>query len=80
MRISQAAFHMGVYNSRRAHARGEGGDQERALSEKYRTGRESLDLNIYPYVARVIESIAKTCDHVAARGDTETILRRRLRH
>lgn len=74
-----SGVHMRVYNSRGVHARGEGGGQERALAEKYRNWVRKLTFE-YPYVASVVESIATTYDHEAAREDTETIVRRRLRH
>jgi hypothetical protein len=74
-----SGVHMGVYNSRGDHARGKGGSQERVLAERYRSWARNLAFE-YPYVASVVESIAKTYDHEAAREDTETIVRRRLRH
>ena len=38
--------HTGVYNSRGVHWRGEGGDQERELAEKYRSGDQPLRIRI----------------------------------
>ena len=74
-----SGVHMGVYNSRGVHARGEGGGPERALAEKYRNWARKLGFEC-PYVASVVESIAGTYDHEAAREDSEAIVRRRLRH
>jgi hypothetical protein len=71
--------HMGVYNSRGAIWRGEGGGEERALAEKYRSWSRKLAFE-YPYVASVVESIAETYDREAAREDSEAVARRRLRH
>ena len=74
-----SGVHMGVYNARGVHARGEGGGQERALADKYRNWARALGFE-YPYVASVVESIATTYDHEAAREDSQAIVRRRLRH
>src|SRR6185437_7117461 len=71
--------HMGVYNSRGAHWRGEGGGEERALAEKYRNWSRKL-ASEYPYVSSVVESIAETYGQEAAREDSEAAVRRRLRH
>ena len=59
---------VGVYNSRGAHMRGEGGGQERELAFEY------------PYVANVVEGIAATYDRQAEMEDSEATVRRRLRH
>jgi hypothetical protein len=74
-----SGVHMGVYNARGVHFRGEGGGQERAISERHRNWARKLVFE-YPYVASVVESIAKDYDHEAAREDSEAIVRRRLRH
>ncbi|MGC4054933.1 MAG: HigA family addiction module antitoxin [Paludibaculum sp.] len=74
-----SGVHMGVYNSRGAHACVDGGDQEWALAEKYRNWARKLGFE-YPYVASVVESIARTYEHEATREDSEAIVRRRLRH
>ena len=70
---------IGVYNSRGVHARGEGGDQERALAAKYRHWSRQLAFE-YPYVASVVESIAAKYDREAAWEDSEAAVRRRLGH
>lgn len=70
-------FHLGVYNSRGMHVRGEGGDQERELAAKYRSWARQHDFE-YPYVSRVLEDIAKTYDKEATQQDSEASVRRRL--
>ena len=67
----------GVYNSRGAVWREEGGMQERKLAEKYRSWSGSL-ANQYPFVAKMLEDIAATYDRDAVWEDTETRVRRRL--
>ena len=69
----------GVYNSRGVHWRGEGGDQERELAEKYRKWAEALQVS-HPFVAsKLLMGLAKTYDHEASREDTEAGIRRRMR-
>jgi hypothetical protein len=71
--------HTGVYNSRGVHSRGEGGDQERELAEKYRKWGHALQIS-HPFVAsKLLMGLAKTYDHEASREDTEAGIRRRLR-
>jgi hypothetical protein len=71
--------HTGVYNSRGAHWRGEGGEQERELAEKYRKWGQALQVS-HPFVAaKLLMGLAKTYDHEANRQDTEAGIRRRLR-
>ncbi len=71
--------HTGVYNSRGAHFRGEGGDQERELAEKYRIWGKTLQVS-HPFVAsKLLMALAKTYDHEASREDMEAGIRRRLR-
>jgi addiction module HigA family antidote len=71
--------HTGVYNSRGVHGRGEGGDQERDLAEKYRKWGLALQIS-HPFVAsRLLMGLAKTYDHEASRQDTEAGIRRRMR-
>jgi len=71
-------FEIGVYNLRGAHWRGKGGGQERVLAESYREWSQSL-LSDYPYVANLLEQIAKGYDHEAEWHDTEAMVERRLR-
>jgi len=70
---------IGVYNARGVHWRGPGGDQERQLAEKYRNWSRQLAFD-YPYVANLVEQIATTYDHDAAREDSEAAVAKRLRH
>jgi len=67
-----------VYNSRGAHARGEGGDQEREIAGKFRNWARQLVFS-YPYLANLIEQIASGYEQDAIREDSETAVRRRLR-
>jgi addiction module HigA family antidote len=69
----------GVYNSRGVHWRGEGGEQERELAEKYRKWSQALQVS-HPFVAsKLLMGLARTYDHEASREDTEAGIRRRLR-
>jgi addiction module HigA family antidote len=70
---------IGVYNSRGVHFRGEGGEQERALAEKYRSWSRKLAFE-YPYVANVVEGIAEGYDRQAEMEDSEAAVQRRLGH
>jgi addiction module HigA family antidote len=70
---------VGVYNSRGVHYRGEGGDQERELAEKFRNWSRQLAFE-YPYVANLIEQIAKRYDREAVWEDSDVAVRRRLRY
>jgi addiction module HigA family antidote len=71
--------HTGLYNSRGVIWRGEGGDQERALAEKYRTWANALRYS-HPFVAsELLMKMVKTYEHEASREDTEAGIRRRLR-
>ena len=70
--------HTGVYNSRGVHWRGEGGNQERELAQKYREWGKALQVS-HPFVAaRLLMGLAKTYDNEASREDTEAQIRRRL--
>jgi hypothetical protein len=71
--------HTGVFNSRGAHWRGEGGDQERELAEKYRKWGLALQMS-HPFVAsKLLMGLAKTYDNQASHEDTRAGIRRRLR-
>lgn len=71
--------HTGVYNSRGVHWRGEGGDQERELADKYRKWSESLRLS-HPFVSsKLLMGLAREYEREANREDTEAGIRRRLR-
>ena len=71
--------HTGVYNSRGVHFRGEGGDQERELAEKYCKWGRALQVS-HPFVAsKLLMELAETYDREASHHDTEATIRRRLR-
>jgi addiction module HigA family antidote len=72
-------FHIGVHNSRGAHWRGEGGDQERELAAKYRVWAERLHFD-YPYVGSVVESIAASYEREGGWQDSEAQITKRLRY
>jgi hypothetical protein len=68
----------GVYNSRGVHWRGEGGDQERTLADKYQKWARAL-LSSHPFVAsRLLQELVKTYQRDASYEDAESTLRRRL--
>jgi addiction module HigA family antidote len=67
----------GVYNSRGVHWRGDGGDQERELAEKYRRWGEALQTS-HPFVAsRLLMPLAKTYEREAHREDIDVEIRHR---
>jgi hypothetical protein len=76
-----AGFGRGVYNARGAHMRSldEGGKQERELAAKYRAWAERLTFD-YPYVASILERIAKHYDRDAEREDVEVLTMNGLEH
>ena len=77
--ISSGA-HIGLYNARGAHWRGEGGGQERELADKYRAWAEAL-LFTHPFVSSsLLMSMVNTYEREAEQQDTEAGIRRRLRH
>ena len=71
-------FRIGVYNGRGVHFREEGGAQERELAAEYRGWAQQLAFN-YPYVSRVLESIAVDYDRDAKWHDGEAKISKRLR-
>ena len=72
-------YAIGIYNARGAHWRGEGGEQERALSAMYRdwSRRRAIE---YPYVGSVLERIARSYDRDAEWHDSAAQVKKRLRH
>ncbi|VVE51245.1 addiction module antidote protein, HigA family [Pandoraea iniqua] len=69
----------GVFNSRGAHWRGEGGEQERALAEKYRKWGQMIQFS-HPFVSsKLLMALAENYDRDASREDIEAGIRRRLR-
>ena len=75
------AVEIGVHNARGAHFRSldEGGEQERALSAKYRAQAKRLVFE-YPFVANILDRIAKDYDRHAEREDSQGLVRKRLQH
>lgn len=74
-----SGFRQGVRNARGLHWRGDGGEQERELAAKYRTWAERLTFD-FPYVASLLEDIAKSYDREADWHDSEAKIRKRLPH
>ena len=71
--------HTGVYNSRGVVSRSSGGDQERALAEKYCAWGTSV-ATTHPFVAsQLLNRLAKTYEDEARREDMEADIRHRLR-
>jgi len=71
--------HTGVYNSRGVVSRGEGGDQERQLADKYRKWGQALQFS-HPFVAsKLLMKLVKTYAGEAGHHDTEAGIRRRMR-
>ncbi|MDR6841329.1 HigA family addiction module antitoxin [Pseudoxanthomonas sacheonensis] len=71
--------HTGLYNSRGAIWRGEGGDQERGLADKYRAWANELQYS-HPFVAsELLMGMARTYEAEASREDTQARIRRRMR-
>jgi hypothetical protein len=70
-------FYIGVRNSRGAHFRGEGGEQERELAAKYRAWAERLHFK-YPYVGKLLEDIAASYEREGGWQDSEAKIRKRL--
>jgi len=70
-------FHVGTRNARGVHWRGEGGNQERDLSAKYRGWARKIAYE-FPYVSSVLESIAESYDREANWEDTDAKVRGRL--
>lgn len=70
-------FSVGVFNSRGAHWRGEGGEQERQLAAKYRTFAERLHFD-YPYVGGILDEMAQSYEHEAELQDSKANISKRL--
>lgn len=69
----------GLYNARGAHWRGEGGDQERELANKYRVWAEALQFT-HPFVSTsVLGAMVRTYEREAEQRDMEAGIGRRLR-
>jgi addiction module HigA family antidote len=72
--------HIGLYNSRGVVWRGEGGDQERELAQKYRLWGEALRFTHPQLSASLLMEMARTYERQAEQEDEEAGIRRRLRH
>ena len=72
-----SGFITGTRNSRGSYWKGEGGAQERDLAARYREWSKKLVYE-FPYVSRILESIAKSYDDQAGWEDNDSNLRRRL--
>jgi len=70
-------FYIGTRNSRGVHWRGEGGDQERQLADKYRADAQLVSFE-FPYVSKLLESIADSYEREAAWEDTDAKIRSRI--
>ena len=68
----------GVYNSRGAHWRGEGGGQERELADKYRAWARALQYTHSFVASSVLMGMVRMYEHDASHQDTEASIRRRL--
>jgi hypothetical protein len=71
--------HTGLYNSRGVVCRGEGGNQERELAEKYRAWANALQYSHPFLVSELLMGLVKTYEYEADREDTEAGIRKRLR-
>ena len=71
--------HTGVYNSRGFHTRGQGGDQERQLAEKYRKWAQQLRMSSPFMASELLMKLTDTYEREAAREDTEARINQRLR-
>lgn len=77
--ISRGA-HIGLYNARGVHWRGEGGGQERELADKYRKWGEAIQFS-HPFVSStLLMGMVSTYQRDADREDDELGIRRRLRY
>lgn len=69
---------VGLFNSRGAHWRGEGGDQERALAAMYKKWGAALEFS-HPFVASsILKRMADSYERDAQHEDNEAVIRRRL--
>lgn len=75
----ESGLTIGIYNSRGAHWRGEGGQQERALAEKYQGWARSQEYT-HPRVAAALKKLADTYRRDADWQDDEAGIRKRLRY
>jgi addiction module HigA family antidote len=77
-KISQGAC-TGLYNLRGVHWKGEGGQEERQLAERYKIWAQALRFS-HPFISgSLLSNMVKTYESEASREDTEAEIRRRLR-
>lgn len=68
----------GIYVSRGAHFRGEGGGEERTIADRYRKWGQELQFS-HPFVStKLLMAVTQFYDREASREDTEAMIRRRL--
>ena len=71
--------HTGLYNARGIHWRGEGGDQERGLADKYRAWADALQYS-HPFVASsLLRRMVVTYEREAGHEDAMAGMKRRMR-
>lgn len=73
-----SGVHNGLYNSRGATWRGEGGAQERALADKYRTWANALQYSHSFVASELLMGMVRTYEREAEMHDTEAGVRKRL--
>lgn len=72
--------HIGLYNARGVHCRGEGGDQEQKLADKYRVWADALQFT-HPFVSSsLLMSMVNTYEREAEQNEAEACIQRRLKH
>jgi hypothetical protein len=71
---------MGLFNSRGAHWRGKGGDQERELAEPYRKWMNALQCSHPFVVSSILKPMFDTYERHAEIHDSEDEIQRRIRH
>lgn len=74
-----AGLKTAMYNKRGVHWRGEGGDQERQLAEKFQQWVNALKYT-HPKIAKVLSRLVKTYEREAQWQDEEATARKRLKH
>ena len=68
---------VGRYNTRGAHFRSPGGDDERGLAAQYRGWAKTIAFQ-YPFSAKLLENMARSYDRAAIWHDTEDNVRKRF--
>jgi len=71
---------MGLFNSRGAHWRGKGGDQEREMAEPYRKWMNALQFSHPFVVSSILKPMFDTYERHAEIHDSEDEIQRRMRH